>query len=257
MAVLLPALAKARTQAKRIVCLSGLKQLVLGWMSYAENNDGKLVNGGQAITNTNPPVTETYWSTSFNTTADPGWDWDWVTNAFDGYTGPPLTYEQRVAKLKKGALFRYCSNIKSYRCPEADKVMHRTYVMPTSMNASWQGGGADDYPVGKVAKRLGQIKQSKDRVVFFEEKQISPDAFQFPYRLNGTLCDAPNIMHGNGGNFGFADGHAEYHQYECAATIQWCKIGSSYNSTVAKDTCFNSTSPPKDRAWLRTAIWGD
>jgi len=43
MGLLLPALAKARTQAKRIVLLSGLKQLSLAWMSYAENNGDKLL----------------------------------------------------------------------------------------------------------------------------------------------------------------------------------------------------------------------
>ena len=260
MAVLLPALNKARSQAKRIVCLNGLKQLVTAWMTYADNSDSKLVNGGQA--GGSPLygwVTDPFWCTSKNTTADPGWDWDWI-NFSDGYSGPPLTYEQRVAKLQKGALYRYCQNLKVYRCPEADKDMHRTYVMPTSMNAEWRNTPpSDDYPPSKIATRLGQIKASKDRVVFFEEKQISPDAFQFPYRIisSNNLCDAPNIMHGDGGNFGFADGHAEYHQYECAATIQWCKIGISYNPTVAADTCFNSVSPPKDRVWLRKATWGD
>jgi prepilin-type N-terminal cleavage/methylation domain-containing protein/prepilin-type processing-associated H-X9-DG protein len=258
MAVLLPALNKARAQAKRIVCLNGLKQLVTAWMTYADNSDSKLVNGGQAPSNTAPVVTETYWCTSLHTAADPGYDWNW--DAADCTAGTPvLTYEQRVEKLKKGALYRYCENLKVYRCLEGAKDMHRTYVMPTSMNAWWQGGGSDDYPIGKVAKRLGQIKSSKDRVVFFEERQISPDAFQFPYRIisSNNLCDAPNVMHGSGGNFGFADGHAEYHQYECAATIQWCIIGPSYNATVAADTCFNSVSPPKDRVWLRKATWGD
>jgi prepilin-type N-terminal cleavage/methylation domain-containing protein len=64
MAVLLPALNRARTQAKRIVCLSGLKQLVTAWMAYADNSDSKLVNGGQPPSNT-PTPTEPYWCTSF------------------------------------------------------------------------------------------------------------------------------------------------------------------------------------------------
>jgi prepilin-type N-terminal cleavage/methylation domain-containing protein/prepilin-type processing-associated H-X9-DG protein len=257
MAVLLPALNKARTQAKRIVCLNGLKQLVTAWMTYADNSDSKLVNGGQAPSNNSPVVTETYWCTSFHTAADLGYDWNWNTaNCTPGT--PVLTYEQRVEKLKKGALYRYCQNLKVYRCPEAGKDMHRTYIMPTPMNAWWQLGGATDYPVSKVAKRLGQIKNSKERVVFFEEREISPDAFQFPYTMPGiNLCDAPSIMHGDGGNFGFADGHSEYHKYECAETIKWCKLGPSYNPTVAADTCFNSVTPPKDRIWLKKAIWGD
>jgi prepilin-type N-terminal cleavage/methylation domain-containing protein/prepilin-type processing-associated H-X9-DG protein len=254
MAVLLPALNKARSQAKRIVCLNGLKQLVLCWMTYADNSDSKLVNGGQAPSNTAPyAVTETYWCSSLNTTADPGFDWCTVPGAPG--CGAVLTYEQRVEKLKKGALYKFCQNLKIFRCPEAAKDVHRTYVMATPMNAYWQGGGSLDYPIGKVAKRLGQIKNTKDRAVFFEERIISADAFQFPYRLLNTnnLCDAPDIMHGDGGNFGFADGHAEYHKYECAATIQWAKIGPSYNATVAADSCFNK----KDRVWLRKAIWGD
>ena len=251
MAVLLPALNKARSQAKRIVCLNGLRQLVLAWMTYADNSDSKLVNGGQAPSNTAPPVTEQYWCTWQPTPVVVGAAYDW------NFDLVPL-YADRVEKMKLGALFKYTQNVKIYRCPEADKDTHRTYIMPTPMNAYWQGGGATDYPLGKVAKRLGQIKNSKERVVFFEERSISPDAFQFPYTMPGiNLCDAPSIMHGDGGNFGFADGHAEYHKYECAATIQWCKIGPTYNPIVAADTCFNSVSPPKDRIWLKKAIWGD
>ena len=251
MAVLLPALNKARSQAKRVVCLNGLKQLVLAWMTYADNSDSKLVNGGQAPSNTAPAVTEQYWCTWQPNPVVVAAPYDW---SFDLV---PL-YADRVEKMKQGALFKYTQNVKIYRCPEAGKDQHRTYIMATPMNAYWQGGGATDYPLGKVAKRLGQIKNSKERVVFFEERSISPDAFQFPYTMPGdNLCDAPSIMHGDGGNFGFADGHAEYHRYECPATIQWCKIGPSYNHTVAADTCFNSISPPKDRIWLKKAIWGD
>ena len=164
-----------------------------------------------------------------------------------------LSYEQRVAKLKKGALYRYVANVEIYRCPEAAKDAHRSYVMPTSMNAAWQGGGSI-FPTSKVAKNTGQIAKPNERIVFLEESEITPDAFQFPYPLTGNnLCDAPSIMHGNGINIGFADGHAEYHQWECPATIQWCKIGMSYNTTVAADTCFNA----KDRVWIRKVIWGD
>jgi prepilin-type N-terminal cleavage/methylation domain-containing protein/prepilin-type processing-associated H-X9-DG protein len=263
MAVLLPALNRARTQAKRIACLNGLKQLVTAWMAYADSSDGKLVNGGQAPVFCDGIEREPYWCSSVHTAANPGWDWDWQNQGgHDCYTGSGLTYDQRIEKLKGGALYRYCQNVKSYRCPEADKDMHRTYVMPTSMNAAWTTtpGGTTSvstagYPYSKVAKRLGQIKKSKERVVFFEEKRASPDAFQFPDDMSAGLCDPPNIMHGNGGNFGFADGHSEYHQYECAATIAWANGGPP----PATDTCFLGTVAGKqgDYKWLRNAIWGD
>jgi prepilin-type processing-associated H-X9-DG protein len=262
MAVLLPALNRARTQAKRIACLNGLKQLVTAWMAYADSSDGKLVNGGQAPMPTGSDITraEPLWCSSFNTPADPGFDWNWQP---DNYYSGILTYEQRVAKLQKGALYKYCQNIKSYKCPEGDKDIHRTYVMPTPMNAAWTTvalgttGVSSGYPYSKVAKRMGSIKKSKERVVFFEEKRTSPDAFQFPIDFSTSpLVDTPNIMHGNGGNFGFADGHSEYHQYECATTIAWAKGGPA---PLGSDTCFIGTIAGKqgDNKWLRNAVWGE
>ena len=148
MAVLLPALSKARTQAKRIVCLGNLRQLVTAWMAYAENNDGKIVNGGQALSGTGgtgyAAVTEPFWCTPLcnatyplPTTDEVGSGWpairyDWDTTTTGAFAYP---YEERLSLLMKGALYRYCSNVKSYRCAEADKDTHRTYVMPVSMNA--------------------------------------------------------------------------------------------------------------------------
>jgi prepilin-type N-terminal cleavage/methylation domain-containing protein/prepilin-type processing-associated H-X9-DG protein len=249
MGLLLPALARARSQAKRITCLSGLKQLVLAWMSYAENSDGKLVNGGQAPmpAAVDIPKTDPLWCSSFNTTSDPGYDWSW--KVWPDYAGV-LKYEQRIAKLKKGGLFRFCQNIKSYRCPEAEKDMHRTYIMPTPMNAGWSTT-ISGFPGDQVIKRMAQIKKSKERVVFFEEREITPDAFQFPNATSYPLIDPLNIMHYDGANFGFADGHADYHKWECAATIKWCK-GQINATTVAADSCFQTT----DRLWVQNAIWG-
>jgi prepilin-type N-terminal cleavage/methylation domain-containing protein len=40
--LLLPALAKARTQARRVQCLNNLRQIALGWKIWAEDHGGKL-----------------------------------------------------------------------------------------------------------------------------------------------------------------------------------------------------------------------
>ena len=166
MAVLLPALNKARRATKRVVCMSNMKQLLTAWMSYAEQNDGKLVNGGQGTGNS-PFPTEPYWCTSFNNPPnDGGYDWnigvidgvDYYTFGMSTYTS--LTYDQRVEKLKKGALYRYVQNPKVYRCPEALKIVHRTYVMPPSMNAHSSG-----ITEGQVFKRMAEIKKSAQKMV--------------------------------------------------------------------------------------------
>jgi len=50
MAILMPALNRARGQGKRACCLSNLKQLQLAWTMYADDNDGKIVNGSALST---------------------------------------------------------------------------------------------------------------------------------------------------------------------------------------------------------------
>src|SRR5437867_6337427 len=41
--LLLPTLAKAKTKAQGIQCMSNLRQLQLGWVMYADDHQGKLV----------------------------------------------------------------------------------------------------------------------------------------------------------------------------------------------------------------------
>ena len=45
LALLTPALGKARELGRRAVCLVNLKDLSLAWSMYADDNEGKLVNG--------------------------------------------------------------------------------------------------------------------------------------------------------------------------------------------------------------------
>ena len=55
MAILLPALGKARESGRRTVCISNLKQLTLSWTTYASDNDGRLVNGAPVPGNAEDP----------------------------------------------------------------------------------------------------------------------------------------------------------------------------------------------------------
>jgi prepilin-type processing-associated H-X9-DG protein len=241
--------AGGRERSKKEVCMANLRMLTAAWKAYADDNAGNLVNGGQAPANL---VRDAYWCTprppvpatdEVGTFPTVRYDWD-IT----------LPYAERVSLLKRGALYKYCQDVTVFRCPEADKNMHRSYVMPTSMNAAWTNSGGTQipgFPLDRVAKNTGQIARPNERIVFLEEKIISPDAFELPINFPLTpLCDAPNIMHGNGINFGFVDGHAEYHQWECQSTIVWASGGYSPSPT---DSCFMT----KDYAWLRNAIWGE
>ena len=47
-ALLLPALAKAKTRAQLTVCISNLKQMQLAWQLYADDNEDIMVGNGPA-----------------------------------------------------------------------------------------------------------------------------------------------------------------------------------------------------------------
>jgi len=49
MAILMPALNRAREQGKRAICLNNLKQLSLAWILYADDNDDKIVSGAGGV----------------------------------------------------------------------------------------------------------------------------------------------------------------------------------------------------------------
>jgi prepilin-type processing-associated H-X9-DG protein len=239
--------AGGRERSKREICLANLRTLTAAWKMYADDNGGKLVNGGQPWSN-NPPIKEPYWCTPLPPLAATDEVGTFPTTRFDwDFT---LPYAERVSLLKRGALYGYVQNPDIYRCPEADKTAHRSYIIPTSMNAAWANGDQSCFPVSKVAKSTSQIVKPNERIVFMEEKTITPDAFMFPALATCQLVDKLSVTHNSGTNFAFADGQAEYHRWECQSTITWASGG---NPPSPSDTCFTT----KDLAWVQNAIWGN
>src|SRR4030042_774942 len=99
MAVLMPALHRAREGGKRASCLSNLKQLTLAWNMYADENDEKLVNGATGYSNTNQS-----WGDHRNELA-------WV-NGYDN-----SNWDAQMTGIRTGALYPIMKNEKIYRCP--------------------------------------------------------------------------------------------------------------------------------------------
>ena len=74
-------------------------------------------------------------------------------------------------------------------------------------------------------------------------------------------------MHGNGANFGFADGHAEYFQWKCPSTLAMCQIVASggtvpaaqlaaFKSQADADNCGGGNIYNGDAKWVENAVWG-
>src|SRR5258707_2848676 len=60
-AMLLPALAKAKSRAYRMYCINNLKQLAIGWKLYATDNADKLVSSYPGVGAGTPPACLASW----------------------------------------------------------------------------------------------------------------------------------------------------------------------------------------------------
>ena len=121
-AMLLPALATAKSKAERITCTNNMKQLVAGMRMYADDNLERLAfanwdNGQQGLPR--------------------GWLY-YTTNNGNGSSipdpGPGGNYQNaQNAAYQTGLWFNYVPNPKSYLCPV--DIRSKTYLVPAS-----QGG---------------------------------------------------------------------------------------------------------------------
>src|SRR5687768_13471590 len=92
--LLLPALAKAKTKAQGIICMSNLKQIALAWHMYAQDNNDRLaINGTGSDT--------------------PGWVAGWL----DFTSAPDNTNTVKLLDPKYAKLGPYLQSAAVYKCP--------------------------------------------------------------------------------------------------------------------------------------------
>ncbi|MGD0596836.1 MAG: prepilin-type N-terminal cleavage/methylation domain-containing protein [Sedimentisphaerales bacterium] len=269
MAVLLPALNKARTQAKRVACLSGLKQLTLAWMTYASGNNDKLVNGsanGGGPCPTCPAGTGTCGARAPTTVGTQEYndhknELPWIGSyniATDSDCG-------KKCAIDTGALWKYIQDYKLYHCPTGMKGETITYAIVDAVNGRQEGrgtiGSGGTVPADIWKKTLGQIRKSATQLVFVDEGRITPDSFAVPY--NGgwhtpleSWWDGPDARHGNGTTVSFADGHAEYWKWAALETVTRAQ---QVEAGTATGTFPISSSPDaafQDLYKMQIGCWG-
>ena len=230
MAILMPALQRAREQGKRAVCLSNVKQFGLSWVMYADENDQKIVNSCTVAN-----------SEGHNDREEPCWL----------YFRPEWDQETRIEGIQDGAMWPYVEQLKIYKCPTGIRGEVNTYMIVDAMNGAISPLGitdADQAPVGVFIKRRSQIKRPGDRMVFVDEGKTSPQSWTIHYN-QASWWDTPPVRHGDGTNFSFADGHAEYWKWQDVRTVQLAKGRGSHGDLVAL-----SDNPDIQR--VQRAAWG-
>jgi len=250
MAILMPALQRAREQGQRVVCMSNLRELTLGWILYADDNEGKIVNGA-------PGYSDHHDSGHEDELAWVGQCW-----AGDYGSGGQLPEDEQVREIKSGALWAYCPDEDLYRCPTGTRGEMLTYAVMDSMNGLPRAGTRRDTKVGeRVGRTVLWIKNRNEitspapayRLVFIDEGWVTPDSYAVHYQQK-TWWDDPPVRHGDGTNVAFADGHADYHKWRGIDTIKWGRQSERGHSS-------NNRAPQtedgyKDLYWLQEGTWG-
>lgn len=245
-AMLLPALAKAKTKAQGISCVNNLKQLQLGWVMYSSENRESLVRvTGQEAT--------VYMLSQLNNT-----NTSWVLGTMS--RGP---FCADPSLLTAGLLYPYINNLKVYKCPADRKTTTaggmkyetlRSMSMNAWMNPNVSWNSTKTYTGTKALREFRKqtdIDAPTKRWVFMDENPFSINDGFMVCDPNNTAnwVDLPASYHNGACGISFADGHAEIKKWH-DANLLGCNTAVPV-SGVKKDDASD------DLLWLqeRTTTW--
>lgn len=257
--MLLPALAKAKTKAQGIMCMSNNKQLLLGWHLYSLDFDDACANNF-----TIPGTEQAITSKTFN---------NWVNNIMDwGTTGLHAQSTTNEAWVQNGVLGKYTSGaIGIYKCP-ADN-----FLSPAQRRAKWTQrlrslsmnalfGRSDNTPAtangrswafgGAYVQFLKQSQVPEPAMTWLtldEHPDSINDAFFITDPNVPNWQDIPASYHNGACGFSFADGHAEIKKW-LSRTSKY-PVDYNYGPTMTFDAAGR-----KDMEWYKARIqlirWG-
>ena len=233
-AMLLPALAKAKSKAQGIYCMNYLKQVQLTIVMYTGDNADKFPE------NPGSTVTSNSWVTGDLT-------WDLPPSS-------PNTQNTNTALLTTGELGPYIAKaVGIFKCP-AD--IYPGTLGPRVRSISMNGFVGDSLNInGNINPGWRRFLKTTDcsrpgpstTWVLLDEcpDSLNDDFFSVNMSASGASVwsDVPASTHSGAGGFSFADGHAEIKKWLDANTRA---------AVVRKNPCpENKQLSPNDNVWLQ------
>lgn len=211
--LLLPALAGAKAQGQKTLCVNHMRQLNLAWKMYADDNANQLAQN--YYFNDDGTINPTSWIRG-----------SMDDNAAYGRFESGVLDSTNLNSIKAGKLFSYNPAVKAYRCPnDKSATAGVPRVRSYSING-WMGGkplaGQNQYRV--FTKETDIIDPSPSQAfVFIDEHEKSINDGWFAVDMTGSrgMLDAPASRHNNAYSLSFADGHAEVWKLKDPRTITW------------------------------------
>ncbi len=254
---------EGRERAKRAVCLANLRQLTSAWSLYADQNDGRIVNGdagswrrqnstmpdGSKVTLVEQPWVGMTWRNPYNT--------PYVPN-----TGP--TDAEKRRGIEEGALWPLVGSTRVYKCPVGRPYDWVHYAIVDAMNGMYRTGTATGGFLAGVGVRVDRttlwIKKMSEidlptpaeRMVFIDQGATMPSSFAVHY-TKGSWWDDPPARHNDGATVSWADGHGSYLRWKAAETIAY---GRKYQDYSGIGLTPQTPEGIRDLQDLQRAVWG-
>jgi len=204
-AILMPALSAAREHAKRVQCMSNLRQLTAAWLMYANENKGHFCSS-EVQQESNPAALSLPYLT-FGTSI-----WTWIADT-------PTQHD-----IPAGRLWPYLKTLPVYFCPNDPHVPNTVYAINGLL-------------AGRVGNptllTLGQLRYPGHTFVFIESAEDEdsdfgdgddPDADEMRIKFSFVPASPPRFFTtlpghyhslgaSNGATISFIDGHVLFWQY--------------------------------------------
>ena len=239
--VLMPALNKAREQAKASVCLGNQKALISAWIMYQADNEDKLVGG--FVSSYEPATNASYWGGAYDYAAGSAWIHAPLKSDLSNATINDLMSEEgldyRQRGIEYGKLWKYTKTYEVYNCP-GDKSYkkeppYNTFVS-YAISATMNGEEIDNWnPYTNPYINSAQIKSSAEKMVFVEENPVEQRWLIGSFALHPAGSgarpkhfwrDFPAPWHVKKGTLSFADGHADITAWKSNMTRELVELDS-------------------------------
>ena len=102
--------------------------------------------------------------------------------------------------------------------------------------------------------RRAQIRRANERIVYLDEGRLSPNSWTLWYDQE-RWWDQITARHGDGTNFGFADGHSEYWKWKDPRTLDVAKMDYNYWQSTGRNGNESYSPGNEDLHRVQRGVW--